>query len=101
MLNCTLDIFLVLMYEILPRGCDLGDEKLPCPEFPTYTNGYPGIRVPGAQIGKYEVFLVPVTGISKPGNTHAYPGNWQKGNTFSVQMCGRGYVCDLIYIGWT
>ena len=41
-----------------------------------------GTRVPGAQLlGKYEVLLVPVTGISKPGNTREYPGNWQKGNT--------------------
>ena len=40
-----------------------------------------GTRVPGAQLlGKYEVLLVPVTGISKPGNTREYPGNWQKGN---------------------
>ena len=45
-----------------------------------------GTRVPGAQIlGEYEVLLVPVTGISKPGNTHEYPGNWQKGNTSSIQ----------------
>ena len=38
-------------------------------------------RVPGPEIlGKYEVLLVPVTGISKPGNTREYPGNWQQGN---------------------
>ena len=34
-------------------------------------------RVPGAQtLGKYEMLLVPVTGISKPGNTRECPGNW-------------------------
>ena len=34
-------------------------------------------HVPGAQIlGEFEVLLVPVTGISKPGNTSEYPGNW-------------------------
>ena len=40
-----------------------------------------GTRVPGAQIlGNYEVLLVPVTGISRTGNTREYPGNCQKGN---------------------
>ena len=38
-----------------------------------------GTRVSRAQIlGKYEVLLVPVTGISMPGNTRECPGNWQK-----------------------
>ena len=26
-------------------------------------------------LGRYEVLLVPVTSISKPGNTREYPGN--------------------------
>ena len=35
-----------------------------------------GTRVPGAPIlGDYEVLIVPVTGISKPGNTR-YPGTY-------------------------
>ena len=39
-----------------------------------------GTWVPVAQkLVKYEVLLVPVTGISKPGNTREYPGNWQRG----------------------
>ena len=47
----------------------------------TWVPGYPGTQGPGDQIlGKYEVLLVPVTGISKPGNSREYPGNWQKGN---------------------
>ena len=33
--NSTPYIFLVSMYEILPRGRDFGDDKLPCPGFPT------------------------------------------------------------------
>ena len=74
MLNSTPYIFLENMYEILPRGRDLGDDKLPCPGFPIILTG---TRVPGAQIlGKYEVLLVPVTSTSKPGNTREYPGNW-------------------------
>ena len=40
MLNSTLYIFLDDMFEILPRRRDLGDDKLPCPGFPTQTNGY-------------------------------------------------------------
>ena len=45
MLNSTPYIFLENMHEILPRGRDLGDDKLSCPGFPTYTNGYPGTRL--------------------------------------------------------
>ena len=42
----------------------------------------PGTRVPGTHIlDEYEVLPVPVTGISKPGNTGEYPGKWRKGNT--------------------
>ena len=33
------------MHEIRPRGRDLGDSKLPSPDFPEETNGYPGIRL--------------------------------------------------------
>ena len=48
--------------------------------FTANLGGYPGTRLTaGAQIlGEYEVLLVPVTGISKPGNTREYPGNWQR-----------------------
>ena len=61
-----------ISYELLPRGRDLGDDKLPCPGFPTFK---PGTRVPGAQIlGEYEVLLVPVTSISKPGKYSRVPG---------------------------
>ena len=35
MLNSILYIFLENMYEILPRESDFGDDKLPCPGFPT------------------------------------------------------------------
>ena len=35
MLNFTPYIFLEKMYEMLPRGRDLGDDKLPYPGFPT------------------------------------------------------------------
>ena len=45
---------------------------------------YPRVltRVPGPLIlGEYEVFLVPTTGNSKPGNTREYSGNWRKVNT--------------------
>ena len=38
---------------------------------------YSGTRVPGAQIlGEYEVLLVPLMGISKPGNTRGHSGSW-------------------------
>ena len=30
---------------------------------------------------EYKMLLVPVTGISKPGNSREYPGPWQKGRT--------------------
>ena len=30
------------------------------------------------------MLLVPMTGISKPGSTREYPGNWLKGSTSSV-----------------
>ena len=39
--------------------------------------GYLGPKV----VGEYKAFLLPVTGSSEPGNTRAYPGNWQKSNT--------------------
>ena len=62
--------------------------------------GYPVTRftaatrlIPGAQIlGKHEVIPVPVTGISKPGNTREYPDNWQKGNTSHTHPPQRYYV---------
>ena len=45
--------------------------------------GYPfktAIQVAGAQIlVEYDVLLSPVTGISRPGITREYSGNWQKG----------------------
>ena len=77
MLNSMPYIFLENTYEILPRGRDLAVDKLPCPGFPTLTNRHPGTRVPGVQmLGGYEVLLVSVTGISKPGSTRKYPCNW-------------------------
>ena len=60
----------------------------------TWVPGYPGTQGPGDQIlGKYEVLLVPVTGISKPGNTREYPGNWEKGNTSTCNLKQQLYVC--------
>ena len=38
--------------------------------------------VPGAQIlGENQVSPMPVTGMTKPGNTREYPGIWQKGGS--------------------
>ena len=37
------------------------------------------IRLPGytgPENGEYEVLLVPVTDVSKPGNTREYQGSW-------------------------
>ena len=60
-----------ISYEILPGERDLGDDKLTCPGFQRK------LTSTRAQIlGEYEVLLVLVTGISKPGNTREYPGNW-------------------------
>ena len=51
-------------YVVIPRGRDLGDDKLPCRGFRTECNEYSVIRAPGDQIlGEYEVLLVPVMGI--------------------------------------
>jgi len=58
-----------------------------------------GTRLPEAQIlGEYEVLLVPVTGISKAGNTREYPGHWQKGNTSRYHTAVYVIVYLYLYI---
>ena len=70
--------YLEILCEILPKGRDLGDDKLPAPRFLVENIGYP-TRVPGDRTpGGYEVFLVAVTGIGRPGNTREHP-NLEKG----------------------
>ena len=67
-----------MSYEIVPTGHDCGDDMLPYPGFRTSSITCPGTRVPGVEIfAEYEVLLVPVAAISKPGNTREYPaGYW-------------------------
>ena len=78
---------------MLPRGHVLEVIKVAISGVPKVNQrvpGYPGTRLnrvpeyPGAQVpvppilGEYQVLLVSVTGISKPGNTRECPDNWQK-----------------------
>ena len=80
--------FVENIYETLPRGRDSGDD-IRCHPW-SFQRKPTGTRGPNTR--EYGVLLVLVTGISKPGNTREYPGNWQKGNTSTAWPRCTGFI---------